>query len=340
MKNIKQILSSDFSKLTLSGGQGDISKIIARPIELKGAHKIQIEEILGNQAFHKNLDANEAADYLTQAVRDFQNVNVIAGVADLSHNKKKDYIFNDGEIIPLVRLGIMDEAGHVFKTKMDKFIQINNFLRILRDSLKNLPEDKTLEIVDFCCGKTYLTFISQYYLSVVLKRKVNIVGIDSKSEVISDCQKISGDLGCENINLIADDIRNFNPPHEIDVALSLHACDIATDIVLKKAVALGAKIILSVPCCHKQIANQIENSQLDFILKYGILKQRFSAIFTDALRANYLESHGYKVDVLEFVDFENSPKNLMIRGIKTGHTTKINLLEISAEFNTTPEILS
>jgi trans-aconitate methyltransferase len=284
------------------------------------------------------MDFTAAEKYLGAASKKFSNVSVTRGNTDLAHDKTKDRILKEGIVCPpLVALGIMDESGKVFKTKMDKFVQINNFLRILGDVVKKLETpDRPVEIVDFCCGKSYLTFVIQYYFSEILKRPARITGIDSKSDVIKNCN----DIKCgANINLIADDINNFRPKHEIDIALSLHACDTATDIVLKKAASLGARVILSVPCCHKQLAKQIKNPDLDFILKYGLLKERFAEILTDALRANWLAGQGYKVDVMEFVDYSNSPKNVMLRAVKTGRAAATDLQKIANEFNVIPDIL-
>jgi len=329
-------LAADFAKIVLSGSRTGTNKIIVRPIEIKGVPCVQIEEFRNNQAFHKNMDFAAAEKYLSAARRNFSNVKVTRGTTDLSHDKAKNRILQDGVVCPpLVALGIMDDAGKVFKSKMDKFIQINHFLGILGDAVKNLDTaGRPIEIVDFCCGKSYLTFVIQYYFAEILKRPVRITGIDSKSDVIKNCSDINTD-----VNLIADDINNFNPGHSIDVALSLHACDTATDIVLKRAAALGARVILSVPCCHKQLAKQIKNPDLDFILKYGLLRERFAEILTDAFRADWLAGQGYKTDVMEFVDYDNSPKNVMIRAVKTGRAAAADLRHIAKEFNITPEIL-
>jgi hypothetical protein len=341
MKITNQLLSGEFVKLTLSDASSPAraSKIIVRPIEIKGDRKIQIEEFIGPQAFHKNMDIPNAAQYLSHIAKNFHHINLAKGKANLSHDQTKNRIFQDGNVIPpLVKLGIMNDAGRVYKDKMDKFIQINHFLSILSGSIKQLPNDKTLEIVDFCSGKSYLTFIVSYFFTHILKRKVNIVGIDSKTDVIENCQLIARDAACDNIKLIADDINNFNPNTNIDIALSLHACDVATDIVLKKAVSVGASLILSVPCCHKEVAKQIKNEQMDFMLKYGIIRERFSALLTDALRANWLETKGYKVDIIEFVDYSNSPKNIMLRAVRTNRKSNMNLNKITADFNIRPNI--
>ena len=340
----------DFHRIILSGPKGlgpkgaGPSKVIVRPILLKGARKIQVEEFVNDQAFHKNMDDLAAKKYMERMAKNFKNINIIKGEANLSHDKNKEYILKDGKVCePLLKLGIMDEDGRVFKNKMNKFVQINNFLRILGDAVKTLvsrlPADKELEIVDFCCGKSYLTFVIQHFFAKILRRKFRITGIDSKSEVIEKCRSLGQDLECENINLIAGDIRDFNPGRQIDIALSLHACDTATDVMLKKAAELGAEVILAVPCCHKQLAKQVKNSELDFILKYGLLKERFAALLTDAARANWLENCGYAVDVMEFVDYDNSPKNVMLRAVKTNKNGKNDLNEIAEKFGIKPEIM-
>ncbi|MDR1071244.1 MAG: SAM-dependent methyltransferase [Rickettsiales bacterium] len=335
-------LPGNFHRVVLSGPKSEIgaSKIIARPILLKGARKIQIEEIKNNQAFHINLDAAGAEKYLTRKENNFSHKNIMGGRPGLSHDKIKNHLLRDGVVCPpLVRLGVMDGEGRVFKASMAKFVQINNFLGILADAAKNLPAGKRIEIVDFCCGKSYLTFVVHYFFSEILKRPARITGIDAKAGVIENCASIGRDLECGNLNLVADDINNFDPGHKIDIALSLHACDTMTDVVLKKAVALGASVILAVPCCHKQLAGQIQNRDLGFILRYGLLRERFAAILTDALRAEWLRTEGYRADVLEFVDFLSSPKNVMIRAIKTGVGAKSDIRQTAGKFCAEPEIL-
>jgi hypothetical protein len=329
-------------RIILSGPKSEAgaSKIIARQILLKGARKIQVEEIKNNQAFHINLDAAGAEKYLTRKENNFLHKNIMGGRPNLSHDKIKNHLLRDGVVCPpLVKLGIMDEGGRVFKASMGKFVQINNFLGILGDAAKNLSAGQRIEIVDFCCGKSYLTFVVQYFFAEILKRPVHITGIDSKAGVIENCADIGRDLECGNLDLIADDINNFAPGHKIDIAISLHACDTLTDVALKKAVALGASVILAVPCCHKQLARQIQNKDLGFVLKYGLLRERFAAILTDALRAEWLRTEGYRTDVLEFVDFASSPKNVMIRAIKTGGGAKSDLKKIADKFGAEPEIL-
>jgi len=334
-------LPRHFKKITLSGAvKGRVTRMSVRSIIMKGAMKIQFEEFIGEQAFHRNLDWNDAVKHFERLRQNFKNINVIRGETDPSHDKKKTYIIPDGTpCSPLIKLGIMDESGNVFKTKMDKFVQINSFLNIINDAIKYLDNTKTIEIVDFCSGKSYLTFLVEYFFDKILRRRCHIIGVDSKTDLVKKCRDTAIDLACENIELISGDIKDFDPKMMIDLALSLHACDTATDIVLKQAVKLGAKIILAVPCCHKELSKGIKNEEINFILKYGLMREKFAAILTDSLRANWLENNGYKTDILEFVDFNNTPKNVMIRAIFTGKKSGYNTKTTAARFNVSQSIL-
>ena len=350
---MKQMNKNNFKKIILTGKTaGDIDRINLRRIIFKGALKFQAEEIKNNQAFHKNMEWESVEKYLAKHRPNFKNINIIRGEAEKSHDRQKDYIISDGAPCPpLIQLGVMDEDGKVFKSKMDKFIQINSFLEILRDATRHIKSEKMtacpssprrrgssdkIYIADFCSGKSYLTFVIEYFFTNILKRPVHIVGIDSKTDVIKKCQ----DIACDNIELIAGDIRDFNPTHKIDIALSLHACDIATDIVLKKSVELGATAILAAPCCHQELHPKIKSPELDFILKYGTLRERFASILTDAIRAEWLSEQGYKVDILEFVDFANTPKNVLIRAVYNGKKTGAKIIKNTADkFGAAPATL-
>ena len=353
-------LPRHFKKIILTGPvSGKARRMTVRNILIKGAMKIQFEEFVGEQAFHRNLDYDDAVKHFERLRSNFKNINIMRGEADASHDRKKTYIIPDGTPCPpLIKLGIMDEAGNVFKTKMDKFIQINSFLNIVSDAVKYLDKKKVVNIVDYCSGKSYLTFLAEYFFKNILERRIHITGIDAKADVIKKCQSLAAEISCENIELISGDIKNFSPAHPIDIALSLHACDIATDEVLKQAVKNGAKIILAVPCCHKELSKQIKNNDsvssrcalarndkkgcddiFHFILKYGLMRERFAAVLTDSIRANWLENNGYKTDILEFVDFNNTPKNVMIRAVFTGKKSGCNAVAAAARFGVTPSIL-
>lgn len=216
----------------------------------------------------------------------------------------------------------MTEEGKIVRTKFDKFRQINRFLEFIEDILPQLDKGREVTILDFGCGKSYLTFAMYYYLHELKQYDIRIIGLDLKSEVIRRCNELSVKYGYEKLTFLEGDIADYEGVDQVDMVVTLHACDTATDYALAKAVGWHAKVILSVPCCQHEINGQIENDVLKPILKHGLLKERFSAIVTDALRAEYLEREGYEVQVLEFIDMEHTPKNILIRAIDTGKKGK------------------
>ena len=229
-------------------------------------------------------------------------------------NKEKNYILKEGMIIPaLIDLGVMTSEGKIIKSHYDKYRQINKYIELLDSTI---GYEDNLNIVDFGCGKSYLTFVVYYYLVYIKKIKVNIIGLDLKSDVIIKCNKIRDKYGYANLNFINKDIAYFSELDHIDLIMTLHACDTATDFALYHAIRLNCKYILTVPCCQKEINKQIDSSNLNVINKYGLLKERFSSLLTDSIRANILEYYGYKVNVCEFIDFDASPKNVLIKGVK------------------------
>ena len=240
------------------------------------------------------------------------------------NNKEKNYLIEEGMIVPpLVDLGVMTADGRVVKAKYDKFKQINRFLEIINDNIK---DEKKLKIIDFGCGKSYLTFILYYYLHEIKKIECEIIGLDLKEDVIKHCNEISKKYGYDkNLIFYGGSIEAFKEKRDIDMIVTLHACDTATDYALHYAIEMKCKYIFSVPCCQKEINSQLDSNYEHIIDKFGILKERYSAIVTDAIRANILQYYGYKTQVMEFVDFENSPKNLLIRAQLTNnsHNEKI-----------------
>ncbi|MDR2902688.1 MAG: SAM-dependent methyltransferase [Lactobacillales bacterium] len=367
-ESLSDILKESFAKIVVGNPvqkNDPFKKAVIRKISIKNKACYQAEEFVGTKAVHKNMDEKETATYLTGLLKShFQEAYVLGDgfeyqcrykngrfsvkkmKSDIkretpeTHNKKKKYVLPENmPVAPLIELGIMDAAGHVFKNKMDKFIQINHFLGIANEAAKQCALTEKITILDLCCGKSYLTFILYYFFKEVKGIKCRIIGVDLKDDVIKKCQLIKGKLGYESIDFIHGDIEKYQSGEEIDLVVSLHACDIATDVMLKSAVRNKAKIILAVPCCHKEAAGQIKNKELDFLLKYGLLKERFAALLTDAIRANYLENNGYKTDILEFVDFDNSPKNVMIRGIYTGKKAEHALKEDAGRFGVGLSIL-
>lgn len=295
------------------------------------------------QVFHKNFDEESAKDFLVSCLEnDFNNLELFTkdyvysyritskgkllsnrrksneDFLVLSHNKKKSYILEEGMIIPpLVDLGVMLEDGKVVKNHYDKFKQINRFLEIIDDSIK---DEKYLRIIDFGCGKSYLTFILYFYLVNIKKIECDIIGLDLKEDVINNCNNISKKYGYDNhLKFHMGDISKFKDSLNVDMIITLHACDTATDYALYHAINMKCRYIFSVPCCQHEINNQLSNNYYHTITKFGILKDRFSAILTDSIRANILQYYGYKTQIMEFVDFENSPKNLLIRAKLTNN---------------------
>ena len=323
-------------------------KTTSRSINIKGRDYIQLEKFTDTQVFHENLDYEEAVDILVNMImNEYRNINLFTLDADYQilvskkgnikvlqkeptkqlkneeHNKQKQYIINENEPCDfLTILGVMNEDGQVYKKKYDKFKQINKFLEIVDDSLagKNIPDD--FMIIDFGCGKAYLTFALYYYFYVIKKVKVKITGLDLKEEVIEFCNETAKKLNYENLKFTYGDIRNFEYKNKVDMIVTLHACDTATDAALVKAITWNCDIILSVPCCQHEFFNKIKNDNLNPMLKHGLIKERISSLVTDSLRSLFLETKGYKVQLMEFISMEHTPKNILIRAVKTNKNTK------------------
>ena len=308
----------------------------------------QVSLFTDKQAFHKNYSSDEINNQIISLFDDFSNLeiftkdyvygyrltkkgklltnkrknNELINVED--HNRNKNYLLDESMIIPaLIDLGVTTPDGRVVKAKYDKYRQINRFLEIINDSIGN---EKKLKIIDFGCGKSYLTFILYYYLYNVKKIDVDIIGLDLKSEVIKDCNKISEKYGYQDhLKFIDGNIKDFNEKDNIDMIITLHACDTATDYALYYAINMKCRYIFSVPCCQKEINSQLDSSNMHFMNKFGIIKERYSSLLTDSIRANILQYYGYKTQILEFVDFDATPKNLLIRASLTnnGYNKKV-----------------
>lgn len=376
-KNEIRELFERFSKeqplsAVLSGQQekNDFLKVKVRPILSGGNILIQAEEFRGKQAFHKNLELNEAAAYLTDLMEhSFKQAQVetegwsgqllvskkgkasvkIKKKADLvkknsaqtseleaawkkglSHNRKKRYILEEGIAVPfLVDLGVQTKDGKIVNSRYDKFRQINRFLEFIEDILPKLDKSRENVILDFGCGKSYLTFAMYYYLKELKGYPVRIIGLDLKDDVIKKCNDLARRYGYEKLSFYTGDIASYEGVDQVDMVVTLHACDVATDYAMEKAVRWGAKVILSVPCCQHELNGQMENELLKPIFQYGIIKERTAALFTDAIRAQILESVGYRTQILEFIDMEHTPKNLLIRAVKQGNP-KDNKKELEA----------
>lgn len=366
---IRVILSNPSSK-------DGVIKICARPVLKNKSLLFQIEEYTKTQVFHKNLTAGDAGSYLTgklssdtsSQTASFKNAlvetqsftaNVLVSKKgtitikkkmnaspkqtkiSLSHNRKKKYILEEGIPVPfLIDLGVMTQNGSIVNAHYDKFRQINRFLEYIEDILPSLPTDRELRILDFGCGKSYLTFAIYYYLKVLKGYPVRITGLDLKEDVIRHCNELAVKYGYDKLEFLCGDIAYYDGCSQVDMVVTLHACDTATDYALAKAVGWGAKVILSVPCCQHELNEQMKNDLLSPVLHYGILKERMAALMTDGLRAQILEANGYRTQILEFIDMAHTPKNLLIRAVYNGHCAdnKDQINELLAAFDVNPTL--
>ena len=364
MKTISEYLEEQINeglkRAVLSGSRGQgPSKVKIRPVELKGQVFYQASALEGTRVFHKNYTRDEMILYLKEALEhDFSQLQAVGQSLDgtvlvskkgkmtiktrkhasacpvqiMAHNRVKQYILKEGIPVPfLVDLGVMTSKGKIITQKYDKFRQINRFLEFIEDILPRLPKDREVTILDFGCGKSYLTFAMYYYLKELKGYDVNIIGLDLKTDVIEKCNRLATDYGYKKLHFLQGDIADYEGVSSVDMVVTLHACDTATDYALAKAVEWGAQVILSVPCCQHELNRQIENEMLAPFLKYGILKERMAALLTDGIRANLLESKGYETQILEFIDMEHTPKNLLIRAVKTGKTKDMKEIRASME---------
>lgn len=366
---IRVILSNPSSK-------DGVIKICARPVLKNKSLLFQIEEYTKTQVFHKNLTAGDAGSYLTgklssdasSQTAEFKNAlvetksftaNVLVSKKgtitikkkmntsakqpkiSLSHNHKKKYILEEGIPVPfLIDLGVMTQNGSIVNAHYDKFRQINRFLEYIEDILPSLPTGRELRILDFGCGKSYLTFAIYYYLKVLKGYPVRITGLDLKEDVIRHCNELAVKYGYDKLEFLCGDIAYYDGCSQVDMVVTLHACDTATDYALAKAVGWGAKVILSVPCCQHELNKQMKNDLLSPVLHYGILKERMAALMTDGLRAQILEANGYRTQILEFIDMAHTPKNLLIRAVYNGHCAdnKAQIDELLAAFDVNPTL--
>lgn len=316
-----------------------------RPVMIKDELCFQMESYRGNQVFHHNVSAAEAMEEMGKAMEDsfrqldvetmdFQAVALVskkgkitikkkksggekAKELSLSHNRAKKYILEEGKPVPfLVDLGVQTQDGRIVKSRYDKFRQINRFLEFIADIMPILPKDRCVRIIDFGCGKSYLTFAMYYYLHELCGLDIRVTGLDLKKEVIRHCQELADKYGYEGLEFLQGDIADYSGEEKVDMVVTLHACDTATDYALYKAVRWNAEVILSVPCCQHEMNRQIACDILKPALKYGLVKERMSALLTDALRGNLLEEAGYDTQLLEFIDMEHTPKNILIRAVK------------------------
>ena len=304
-------------KIVLSNVADKEQRIQKVQIEKKEKH-FQIAEYSDKQVFHKNVDEEELISFCIEEFGvNFLQLNawMLRGEASLKLTKKRKLLF---DIKKADNSALADEVRNNNRKKnymYDKFKQINRFIEIIDDELKKKIITH-LNIIDFGCGKSYLTFIVYYYLTEIKKIKVNMIGLDLKEDVIRKCNKAAKKYGYENLSFELGDINGYSAPFKVDMVITLHACDMATDFALYNAVSWGAGYIFSVPCCQHELNAQIKSEKFSLMTRYGIIKERFSALVTDAIRGNLLEYMGYNVNLLEFVDLSHTPKNILIRAVK------------------------
>ena len=345
-EQLSQIIISNPRRAALA------QKVKIRPVLLKDVLNFQVTEYKGKQVFHENIDKEQAIKYITEQLEQFfgqmvlesttKTVNVLVSKKgtvtikqkaqkkevkqkELSHNRKKRYILEEGVAVPfLVDLGVQTKEGKIVNSRYDKFRQINRFLEFIQDIVEDLPKGRELTIIDFGCGKSYLTFAMYHYLKVMKGFDIRVIGLDLKEDVIAYCNELKEKYGYEKMTFTTGDVASYTGVNAVDMVVTLHACDTATDYALEKAVKWGASVILSVPCCQHELNYQMKNQELEAVFKYGLLKERIAALVTDGLRAEMLEQCGYDTQVLEFIDMEHTPKNILIRGVKRSRERQVN----------------
>ncbi|MGN1316610.1 MAG: class I SAM-dependent methyltransferase [Acutalibacteraceae bacterium] len=338
---IKKVFENEIHKAVISkplSKQGDFKKITVN----KMPEFYQIAKYTEKQVFHENIAFDKISDRCGElSENNFLQFNAWSenreyiimiskkGSATLKtktlksestpkptvHNRQKQYLLPEGEIIePLVDMGIFTKEGKVVNSMYDKYRQINRLIEIIDDTLRQ-QNPKKLNIIDFGCGKSYLTFIVYYFLTKVKGIDAHIIGLDLKKDVIEKCNKAAQKYGYENLRFELGDINGYKCPFDVDMVITLHACDTATDFALFNAINWGAKMIFSVPCCQHELNKQIKTENLSILTRHGIIQERFSALLTDSIRGNLLEYCGYKTQLLEFIDFSHTPKNILIRAV-------------------------
>ena len=347
---LEESLTGELYQMTAGGPRkkdGDI-RLRVRPVMLGDRLLFQLENFRGNQVFHRNLAKEEAEQAVLEAMGDFRQLSIktrrfeaeamvskkgkvtvkrretVPGQAGnvpdplrMAHNRKKKYILEEGKPVPfLVDLGVQTADGRTVKSRYDKFRQINRFLEFIADVMPILPKDRCVRIIDFGCGKSYLTFAMYYYLHELNGLDIRVTGLDLKEDVIRRCSALAEKYGYRKLDFRQGDIADFEGEDRVDMVVTLHACDTATDYALYKAVKWNASAILSVPCCQHEVNRQIRNETLEPMLKYGLVRERLSALVTDSVRACLLEEQGYDTQILEFIDMEHTPKNILIRAVK------------------------
>lgn len=322
----------------------DLKRVKLKPVQLKNELFIQMEYQYERVLQHYNIPFDELQEKLQPLVELFKQIhlectdekvqvqlskkfkvfwktdnNTSSKQVQLAHNRKKNYLLDPNSPYPfLIRLGIQTAEGKVKSQKQQKFRQINRFLEFIDDSLRYLPTNRPIRIIDFGSGKSYLTFALYHYLHIEKGLAIQVTGLDLKKEVIEHCQQIADDLQYKHLQFVVGDISDYSDTTSVDMVVTLHACDVATDLALSYAIDWQAKVILSVPCCQHELFGQLQAPKLDVMLQHGLIKERFAALATDAMRAQLLTLKGYETQILEFIDMEHTAKNILIRAYYSG----------------------
>lgn len=345
-KSIEEMIKEELIKVVISNKlDKDVkyNKITFLLKENKKEKYYQIEQYTDKQVFHENIKFDEIYSKLLECIEgQYKQVSAWSNdttfdmkiskkgkiflgkkkgsnekLANKSHNREKNYIIKEGMIIePLIDLGVFTREGKVVNSKYDKYKQINRFVEIIDDEIKK-NDYKELTILDFGCGKSYLTFVLYYYFVEIKKINVKMIGLDLKEDVIKKCNDIAKRYKYDNLHFELGDINGFKYNNKVDMVITLHACDTATDYALYNAIKWNSKMIFSVPCCQHEFNKQMKSDEFSILTKYGIIQERMAALMTDSVRANLLEAMGYKTQLLEFIDIAHSPKNILIRASKS-----------------------
>lgn len=367
-KNISNIFQQNPIKTVISKPSKKDNTYIKINIENKGNY-YQVSKYTEKQVFHRNINQSEIVDFCTKLMENeyrqlnswsngYEHMIMISKKGKISykrkltatniqenkqHNRKKKYIISEGtDVPPLIDMGIFTKEGKVVHSMYDKFRQINRFIEIIDDEVKNINKE-IINIIDFGCGKSYLTFVVYYYFTEIKHMNVNIIGLDLKKDVIENCNRCAEKYGYKNLKFQLGDINGYKNNTDVDIVITLHACDTATDYALFNAITWNTSMIFSVPCCQHELNSQINSRDFSLFTNYGIIQERFSALTTDAIRANLLECCGYKTQLLEFIDLTHTPKNILIRAVKSNNIPnskkekcKLEVENVIKEFNLSP----
>ena len=360
---LTHITNNNINKITFSNIRNkelELDKVIGKLVSIKNNINLQLEYRYKRIIKHTNIVTSDFSNIETTIQELFElakdinivtineNINIkiskkfkisvnrkttVSKAISFDHNKKKEYFLDEKQKYPfLIELGIQNNDGKIIKSKYNKFRQINKYLEFIKQATTQLNSNKQITILDFGSGKSYLTFSAYYYLTKVLNLNVKIIGIDLKKEIIEHCNNIADKLNFTNLSFIYGDVIDYENKDEIDMVISLHACNTATDIAILKALGWKAKVFFAVPCCQKEVNGQLKADFMPFMLKHGIIKEKFSTLLTDSVRSEVLEAFGYKSDIVEFISAENTPKNQLIRAYKTTNDINKDILSNLEQF--------